>query len=701
MQDTDLTLKDVIGIAKRQFRLILLTVFLCLTLTLVYLFSVTPKYRATALVLIDPVQRNVLDPRQQASVAGSTENARVESEVEILRSAATALATIEKIGLIADPEFGPRLSLTDKLKQSVGVAPSNGQTGIALVQDTLSKFRNAITVKRRGLTYLIAVSVDAENPDRAASLANAVAETYIDRQLQAKIASSFRARDILKEQTDRASENLTQTEDALDAFIVENLDQFTAESSAQALRELQIQLDQANKNRLQAKARADRVQIARETGNWDSFSETLGNTALQSLAAERAELQRRLSQITTNTAENVNLRAEIRKIEETLDKNVAESLNGLRDEIAQFDRDADKYTDQIRQSVLQGQMSSQMVTRVFSLQQEAAIARNQYQALLSRLRDLEAQATAQIADSRIVSEALPPRSAGSPQKTKILVLAFAVAIGLGIGLAFLNEYYIGGITSAAQLRNITQASRVTSIPAIGGSGLAADQIIDVPLSAYSEAVRRLRSEIDITTGKTETRGKVVLVASAIPSEGKSTTALALARTYAMSGKDVLLIDCDLRKPSLHTQLNMSPDSGFLDYLQNPMPSGAEQPSFYDRDPRSDAAVIMGAGGSDIPTDQLLASNVFDKLIRDARNVVDVIILDTAPLLSVVDTRYIAHHADIAVMSVRFGQTPQADVRTAMAELKQLVKKDVPIINVLNLEQTSKDRRRLQGYYVDA
>ena len=190
-----------------------------------------------------------------------------------------------------------------------------------------------------------------------------------------------------------------------------------------------------------------------------------------------------------------------------------------------------------------------------------------------------------------------------------------------------------------------------------------------------------------------------MVTSAIPGEGKTALALALARTYAQAGCRVLLIDADLRKPDLHHVLGFAPSEGFLDYLREP-DATREEDGFYADDPRSAAGVIVGRGRSDLPTDQILQSATFDALLRRARTQMDITILDTSPLLSVVDARYVAQRVDAALFCVRFASTGQADLRQGFGQLSDSLPAGAPVISVLNRDETRGAAYRQRGYIDD-
>ena len=365
-------------------------------------------------------------------------------------------------------------------------------------------------------------------------------------------------------------------------------------------------------------------------------------------------------------------------------------------------------------ALLRTDVSSEVVADLFNLQQNATIAREQYQRLLSRVQDLSALANVQVSDARVVSEALPPTSAASPNKRLFISAALVLAIGVGVGIALLNEYYIGGITSLAQLKNLSVARAIGTIPdsvSEGDAQLLGNQIIDAPLSQYSESMRKLRLAIDtnLAQGRAERtqesegkqRGIVILVASALPGEGKTTSAIALARTYAASGKRTLLIDADLRRPSIGNYLNVTPEYGLIDYL-DPDTSHKQLKPYVDT---VENLIFVPAGHrSTKPTDQLINSDLFLKMIATVREEFDIIILDSPPVLPVVDSRYLAQIADIVVMIVRFANTTQTEFRDAATQLSEVIQPGVRLLAALN-RNASPSRRSYYGsgyagYYGD-
>jgi len=727
VDSSDIDLKEIIGILRRQVRLIGLSFIVILVPVIIYLALATPMYRATALISIDAGGSNLLDPRETQNSQSAILNSRVDGEVEVLRADSTILAVVEKGELVRDPEFGARLGLreriaialgldgaADRLRRAVGLRPSEPRSGEALVKSTIIQVRSAVEVRRRGLTYLISVGVTSADPQRAAELANLYVDTYIERQVVSKTETINDARDVLQRQTENARQNLTRAEEDLNTFIDDNLARLEAESDDPSVGRIRRELESAQASRSTNVALLQATEDAAERSDWITVAATLEDSALDQLAREREQLLDRLSGETAGSQAEIDLRSALASVEQNLNETFAEAQGSVESRLDTISQNEQAAREQLRDALLRTDVSSEVVADLFNLQQNATIAREQYQRLLSRVQDLSALANVQVSDARVVSEALPPTSAASPNKRLFISAALVLAIGVGVGIALLNEYYIGGITSLAQLKNLSVARAIGTIPdsvSEGDAQLLGNQIIDAPLSQYSESMRKLRLAIDtnLAQGRAERtqesegkqRGIVILVASALPGEGKTTSAIALARTYAASGKRTLLIDADLRRPSIGNYLNVTPEYGLIDYL-DPDTSHKQLKPYVDT---VENLIFVPAGHrSTKPTDQLINSDLFLKMIATVREEFDIIILDSPPVLPVVDSRYLAQIADIVVMIVRFANTTQTEFRDAATQLSEVIQPGVRLLAALN-RNASPSRRSYYGsgyagYYGD-
>ena len=724
MDNSEIDIKAVLAILQRQRRLLIATLAVVTSLALAYLFSATPIYTSTVLIQVDGRSSNLLDPSSTGQEQSAVLNSRVDSEVEILRSEATALAVVREADLLRDPEFGPSVGWLERLgialgieldgnglRRMIGMSPAEPPSSETLVKSTLQKLQDAVDVRRRGLTYLIAISVSSESPDRAAEIANVYARVYIDRQVTTKTQATVAARDVLRRQIDVAQQELAASETAVNGFIEENLARLEAETGDPAIASLRARLTEAKSAQIEARTRITTVETALSSGDWDSVAATLGDQAIEELARQRQELQARLGSIDAGTDEAFDLQASLAQLEEDLAAQSNATLRVLQEDATTFGTRESEARDQLRSLLLESDLSAEMLAELFNFQQRATVARDQYQTLLAREQDLGALANLQIADARIVSEALPPNAPSFPNKRLILALAMIGGMGLGTALAFLKEFYIGGIVSASQLSNVLQAPVPITVGLLDqgkASEDPADAVHTAPMSLYAETFRKLRAAIDVSLSAhpklkdDEKSGFVILVCSALQAEGKSTTAISLARTYAAAGIETILIDADLRKPTIGKRLSLEDSPGLISFI-NPRVEQKEMDLQPVGDPLSEVVVLPAGPRSSVPTDQLLNGRAFATVMDLAVQNFDVVILDSPPLLPVVDTRYLARYAHAVVHVVRYGTTTQGEVREAAQQLREHLSPDTSYLGLLNLEEHARsaygDYGRY-GYYGD-
>ena len=300
MDSSDIDLKEIIGILRRQVRLIGLSFIVILVPVIIYLALATPMYRATALISIDAGGSNLLDPRETQNSQSAILNSRVDGEVEVLRADSTILAVVEKGELVRDPEFGARLGLreriaialgldgaADRLRRAVGLRPSEPRSGEALVKSTISQVRSAVEVRRRGLTYLISVGVTSADPQRAAELANLYVDTYIERQVVSKTETINDARDVLQRQTENARQNLTRAEEDLNTFIDDNLARLEAESDDPSVGRIRRELESAQASRSTNVALLQATEDAAERSDWITVAATLEDFRIGPVGARK------------------------------------------------------------------------------------------------------------------------------------------------------------------------------------------------------------------------------------------------------------------------------------------------------------------------------------------------------------------------------------------------------------------------------
>lgn len=709
MEESEIDIRGIVGLLRRRLMLIISTTVLIVGVAAAVAFTLTPLFSASALVLVDPSRKNVLDDSAVSGASTSADSARIDSEVELARSDNVLLKVIQREQLILDDEFGVSVGLTARFLSFFGVPTPDLPTGQDALNQTLTKLRGAVSVQRKGLTYLISLQARSESPDKAAQLANALAEMYIEDQLSSKVTSAGASLQVIQSRLEQARTNIVASETAYDTFIADNIDAIARDSGRADLASMQRQIAALDSARANSASLASTVQLAIADNDIDSIVANLQSDALSALEQQRERLQRNLADQTGSSSE-LDLRAELSRIEQSMLDAATSEVAALQSEVQSAQDQTASLRQTLRSEIIGSALSADTLTQIFELQQNAELARRQYQTLLSRAQDLEAQTELQLADSRIVSTALPPNAPSFPNKRLILVLAGLAGLGLGVGLAFLYENLVGGFTTDEQIATVLKRPVAATVPrqqAKAESESHADLVATSPLSIFSESIRRARATIDQAMrqsrlgAESQGQGKIILVTSSNPNEGKTTLALALARSAAMSGQSVLLIDCDLRKPSVHRHLGIEPQTGLLDLLQtNETDQMTALKDIMVGDRLSKASIVVGARRSDVPTDQLLDNPAFHRILKAARRSFNYVILDTPPVGPVVDALYLSRHADAIAFVVKWASTSQSEAKKNISALASSAGEDVPLLVALTQQERSRSEyyKKYSGYY---
>lgn len=326
----------------------------------------------------------------------------------------------------------------------------------------------------------------------------------------------------------------------------------------------------------------------------------------------------------------------------------------------------------------------------------ASANRSDSDILAARARDLTLLTGLQLADSAVVSPAMPPARAAWPEKGLVLTLAAAFGLALGIAAALAIENVLGGFTSEEQLRSVLRVRTASTLPRAAlqrNMVSVADLTVLEPMSAFAEAVRHLRASCDILLSRRNSSGAaVIMVTGSRQGEGASSTALALARAFSLAGQNTLLIDCNLRTPNLHVQLDLPTGSGLVDALRRAGPD-IDVAKVAVGDPLTDLTILVGAGPSREPTDPLLAGPRFGRLLAAARQSCDIVLLDTPAIEDAVDALYLAPHADLVLLVARWAATSQTDAKRTLARLGEGA--ETPILAALTMGASSRRWRTAQ------
>ena len=679
-----LDLREIVAVMRRRKPIILGCIVLVTMLASIVAFQLTPRYTATASVMLDTRRNQVID--MQSVLSGlQGDSAAIRSEIEVLKSRTLAEKVADKLDLYNYAEFNPALrppSYLDSVLhpvtaivaaiKSLTLQPS-AQAGAAAHGATDRKsavvqaLMGHVDATNDGRSYLIKISAQAEDPALAAKIANTYVDVYLLDQLEAKFDAVRRATSWLNEHLGELREKVQDSDRAVQLFRQQhNLNEVRGTTlTGQQLSDLNAQLMIASADSAQKASALRQLQDELRSGNVDAAA-VLGSPLIQKLREQEAELLRRQAELSTRYKPAhptmVNLRAEIQDTKRKLDDEIAKYIRGLQGDLAV----ARAREASLRTSLAGLQQSTaeqdRAAVQLHALEREADANKTLYENFLSKFKQTSAQEDIQQADARVVSAATPPSTPSFPNKTMLVGFAFVVSIFIGIGVAFLVERLDNGFRTSDQIEKLLNLGTLGLVPALTRKDPPQDEVLKHPTSQYSEAIRSIRTALRYSD--IDHPPKIILITSSLPSEGKTVFATSFARSVARSGARALLIDCDLRRPGVARLLGVDGAPGLVELFGD----GADQDSIIRVDQASGMHYIPSKGGTANPQD-LLGSQQMRAFLERMRSRYDVIVIDAPPVLAVSDPIILSHIVDTTMYLIRWETTPRPIVAGAMKLLR--------------------------------
>ncbi|MCA1550704.1 polysaccharide biosynthesis tyrosine autokinase [Bradyrhizobium sp. BRP19] len=694
------TLTSYLDIVRRQFPTMVAIVSACVILALLYLFTAAPLFTSTASMVIDTRKVQLF---QQQSVLGdiSIDSATVETQVEILKSENISLAVIRDLNLIDDPEFtgsggGPLGTLIGAL--SGLFAEGRVSSEFEQTRKALDRFEKARTIKRLGLTYVMEIGFTSKDPAKAAKIANAIADAYIVDQLEAKYQATRRASVWLQ---DRIKELRTQASGAQKAVVDFKIANNIVDSGGRLMNEQQLaevnsQLVMAHAATAEAKARMDRINdILKQEIPDASVADALKNDTIVKLRGQYVDMASKESiwamKYGSDHLAAVNLRRQMAEIK----KNIIDELKRIQEsyksdyDIAQTREEAIKSS--LANVVSESQLTNQAQVQLRELESNAQSYQAMYDNFLQRYMESVQQQSFPITEARVISAATTPLRKSSPRSMLFLVGALVGGLLLSFGVALAREVSDRVFRTTSQVEEQLGANCIAILPALHGNASASlsarfrkgkaepepdllRYVVDNPLSRFAEAVRSLKVAVDLNAIVRENR--VLAVTSTLPNEGKSTLSTNLAQLMAHSGAKVILVDADLRNPSLSRALRPDAKVGLVDMV-------AQKVQLEDAvsiDPHTGLAVLpAGTTSKLLHTNEILASKAMHAVISMLRSRYDYVVLDMPPMAPVVDVRVTSPFVDSYVFVVEWGKTKIDVVRHNLRNAPEIQDKLLGIV----------------------
>ena len=691
-QDDAIDLRAIALTIWRRRNLVIAFVVVGVAVALMITSSWEPRYRAAVQVLYSPRERQVVDLNNVIQEDDSYLS--LGNQLQILKSTALmerVLAELEpaRKGVAADAAPAARPSIGGMIPMPEAIAELLVDLGVLSLPPVLSAeelaekrhwgrinaLNASVQLKRVLDTRVIEISSISTDPKYAALVVNTVASQYIVDQLEAKLAATTSATVWLTERVEEFRLKLQDAEQAVEAARAA-----IVEEAGQGLEVLKNQLSAVSASLAELRAvisdkaaRMEQVDLAVSNGEYGSLSEFRASAGLNKLRASESDLlDRRLSLSQTVAKDHpaqVRLSARLAVVRGKLSEEAQRVVASLRSELSSLQEREAERAAKLRD--LEGRVldQSRSELKVRQLEREASVSRTLYQNFLERLQETSAQMQLESADARVLSPAQVPGAPLRSLEQLIVIFAGIGALGLSLGVIWLLEQLSNTFRVREELELATGERVLSSIPSVGRR-FQPWQIIryfrEKPYSSFAETLRHLRTSL--TSGSDGSQ--VIMLTSSVPDEGKSTTAMLLALVMCDMDKKVIILDCDLRRPSLAGLLDK--DYGEVPGLLAVLEGRAELSDAIRIDEASGLRTLVTTsdrGSKAANVADILTSARFVELLQTLRNHYDVIVLDTPPVLAVSDSRIIARHADRVVYAVRWDSTPPGAVLEALSELR--------------------------------
>lgn len=627
------------------------------------------KYTAESSIQIDQQVAKVLGTEDtEPQVVGSDADRFLQTQVDVLNSRAMARRVSDSLGLAGNDAFLKRMTGASRIEIKPGEA-----TVADRVADVLQKNLSVDLRRNSRVVHIIFVSRD---PALAAEIANSYASNYIEGNIQRKFSTSSYSRRFLQNQLGLAKSRLEGSERALIAY-ARSAQLIDASSGASKSEQADgpRSLVTANLVQLNADTATSEATRLRARELWEqarraplmSLPEVLGNETIQRLSQKRAEDFANLSEVRRRLKPDhpvvIQAVAEIA----TLDQEIRQLAEGIRRSIQNQYLAADRQHDALAQQVaaLKGATLAEQdrSVRYNILRREVDTNRQLYESLLQRYKEVSAEAGITSNNVTSVDTAEQPRRPTSPRPLLNLLLALAAGLGLALLYAFGRDYLDDSIRDPQDVEEKLRIPLLGVVP--DSKGEAPIIALENPKSEISEAYHAIRASIELSSNQGPPRS--ILVTGSSKSEGKSTTSFALARDFTALGRRVLLIDADLRRPSLHRALGISlPDEGLSSVLAR----------VSDRNtPILDTAIegLRFLPSGRLPPDPatLFAGTAMQDLLAALTADYDVVIVDGPPVLALADATQLTAAAQATVFvaeaaGAHFGQARNAVLRLMRA-----------------------------------
>jgi exopolysaccharide transport family protein len=677
-----------IAFVRRQYLMIILIAALSLAASIFYLRITPPTYTARAQILFGNSRSQFLQ-QQSLLTEPVVDVGQIETQLQIIKSRATAVRVIDQLKLADDPEFnGSRPSLWSRLQSRIFSTAKNPEFEAAgqLSEGVIAAFEDRLTASRASYSNIIEVSFNSSNPTRAAEIANAIAAAYIGDQMNAKFEANRSATGWLQARMHDLGEQALAAERALSAYKSQNN---IVSSGGKPIDELQVnelnsRLATARAQTSEAAARSNRYDMilransdnSSSIGTLDAGPEALNSAIINGLRQQYLEMARRENEWSIKFGRDhqavINLRTKMHDLRTSILEEVKRLAEASRSELEVAKQRQQQIETQMNEAVSQSRSTHSAELTIRELESRAKELRGLYDTFLQRYMGSVQQETFPISETRVIAAASPPQTKSKPKTIVVLALGIVGGLGLGLGLGLLRDLMDRVFRTSAQIESVLELPCLSMVPLLSGRKQSANSsnqadndlrrtvsarsavhntVVNVPLSRFAESIRSIKLAVDLSPGKSA--NQIIGITSALPNEGKTTIAASLAQLIAHTGKKVIIVDCDLRNPSLTASFAPNAAAGVVEVIDGKR--SLDETVW--RDPKTNLVFLPAVRRETLfHTSEVLSAEATRDLFERLRVMYDYVVVDLPPLVPLVDVRVTSPLIDCFIMVVEWGRT---------------------------------------------
>ncbi|RTZ17431.1 polysaccharide biosynthesis tyrosine autokinase [Vibrio aquaticus] len=640
-------------------RWIAIAVFTALTtaISILVALSITPVYRATATLLIESSQKNAISIEEVVGIDTRAAEYYL-TQFEILKSNQVAKRVIDKLQLTRVEEFNPSLitkepGVLDSLKLQVKSYPliqpyflEHQEVDELAIEKSLNRavlknFKSKLTVSPIRKTQLVNISFESEDPELAATIANAIGQAFIENNMESKILATEQATGWINLRLAELKQKLDNSEEALLSFLQQQElidDSGISALTSSELSNLTLRISKAAEKRIETQALYNALQINSDTTTLASMSLVSNHPQVRDIRLAESNAEKQVSELAKRYGPKhdkmIQAQAQLLAIQKRANTIVQKITNGIEKELVSAKQQEQLLKAELLNKKDEYQALSVVKREYDALKREVDTNAKLYDLFLNRQKETSATSDFTSANARFSDYAMEPESPSKPNRKLIVVLALVASAGFAVVLVIVIDALNNTFESARDFENKLGLLPSGTLPLVKDrrykkAPIDAKTFNDEKFRIYQESIDSVRTSLNISLFNKDR--KLIAVSSAVSGEGKTTTALNLAYSFAKLER-VLLIDCDLRKPSISERFGFPPNRpGLTNVLLMNIPLEECITSL-----EGTTLDILGAGMLAPNSQELLSSKLFESLVEKLAMKYDRIVFDTPPVLPVKD-----------------------------------------------------------------